>query len=107
MNILKFILASYGITFFLQHKAYPMLSKSEFFKKMLECTFCTGFHGGWISFLLLTRPEPVLRTQLFAELIAAGFAGAASTYIIDTIMTKIEEWNEQPVYEQKVVVDDD
>lgn len=93
MEILKFILSSYGITFFLQHKAYPFLAKNEFMKSMLECTFCTGFHGGWISYLLLSQPEPVLRMQLFAELVAAGFAGAAASYIIDTIMTKIEEWN--------------
>lgn len=75
-------------------------------KSMLECTFCTGFHGGWISYLLLSTPEPVLRIELFAQLIAAGFAGAASTYIVDTIMTKIEEWNASPVFEEEVVVDD-
>ena len=97
MDILKFILSSYGITFFLQHKAYPFLEKSEFLKKMLECTFCTGFHGGWISYLLLSRPEPVLRWQLLTDLIASGFAGAAAVYIVDTIMTKLEEWNSASV----------
>lgn len=106
MDIFQFILSSYGITFFLQHKAYPVLSKNAFMKSMLECTFCTGFHGGWISSLLLSTPEPVLRIELFSQLIAAGFAGAAATYIVDTIMTKIEEWNASPVFEEKVVVDD-
>ena len=92
MEIIKFILTSYGITFFLQHKAYPFLSKQPFFKEMLECTFCTGFHGGWIAFLLLAKNEPILKWQFIAELISWGFAGAAAAYIVDTLISKVEEY---------------
>jgi len=91
MEIVKFILTSYGITFFLQHKAYPYLEKNEFLKKMLECTFCTGFHGGWIAYFLLAKHEPVLRMELVLHLIGYGFAGAAAAYIVDTLISKVEE----------------
>ena len=92
MEIIKFILLVYGITFFLQHKTYSLLSKVPFFKKMLECTFCTGFHGGWIAFLLLVPPAPFLRLSIIVEMIVAGFIGAASSYIVDTLISKLEEY---------------
>ena len=108
MDLLTFILTTYGITFGLQHKAYPLLSKNEFMKKMLECTYCTGFHAGWISHLLLMKEEPVLKWQFIAELISYGFAGAAAVYIIDTLITKVEEWGVDPSdIEVEAEVEDD
>ena len=92
MEMIKFVLTSYGITFFLQHKAYPLLSKEPLLKEMLECTFCTGFHGGWIAFLLLSKQQHVLNAEFVAQIISWGFAGASAAYIVDTIISKIEEY---------------
>ena len=92
MELIKLNLASYGIIFFLQHKAYPFLSKQALLKEMLECTFCTGFHGGWIAFLLLSKQQHVLNAEFVAQIISWGFAGASAAYIVDTIISKIEEY---------------
>ena len=90
MEILKFILCVYGITFFLQHKAYPILSKNAFLKSMLECTFCTGFHGGWMTYVLTAHSSVDVNLATIFSLVSFGFVGASSAYILDAIVSKIE-----------------
>jgi hypothetical protein len=54
------------------------------------------------------KEEPVLKWQFIAELISYGFAGAAAVYIIDTLITKVEEWGVDPSdIEVEAEVEDD
>lgn len=93
MNIFIFLLCAYGITFFLQHKAYPLLSKIPFLKSMLECTFCTAFHTGWISFVLMTYPTMELKFVTLTDAISLSFATATVVYIMDVLVSYVESKN--------------
>lgn len=54
---------------------------------MLACSYCTGFHAGWISLLIL---HPALfndiQTILFWSFVSSSFS-----YIIDTFVAYLEE----------------
>lgn len=89
------LIVAYGITFGLMNdKAWFLtdpLRKIGFFDRMLNCAFCTGFHAGWIA-LLLTQPE-VIQTSwssLLREVVVYGFASAAFSYTLDTILRRLE-----------------
>lgn len=87
------LLTAYGFCFYLMNKATFLYGKSAFFDKMFECSFCTGFHCGWISWLLhtfalngvvLSKWEDVLSAILF------GFASACTCYLLDTLSQVME-----------------
>jgi hypothetical protein len=94
MNIFIFLLCAYGITFFLQHKAYPVLSKLPFLRSMLECTFCTAFYAGWISFVLMTYSTMSLSIVTFTDALSLGFASATTVYIMDVLVSYVEKQND-------------
>jgi hypothetical protein len=54
---------------------------------MLACSYCTGFHAGWISLLIL---HPALfndvQTILFWSFVSSSFS-----YIVDTFVAYLEE----------------
>jgi len=92
-------IAIYGICFGLQHKATILHGKSEFIDKMFKCTYCTGFHCGWIVFLIfyLLNTE-VYNVKLLVEMTMFAFYGASMCYIIDTVIRYFESNIE--VYEE-------
>ena len=81
------LLCGFGITFFLQHKAYHLLARLDFFKRMLECTFCIGVHGGWIAYVLCqwTLWADLSYAAILTQSVAYAFAGGAFTYVLDTV----------------------
>lgn len=84
------LLASYGVCFTLINKA-KFLRKIAFFEKMLECVFCTGFHAGWMTYLLISFSLLSTRFPLdWAELVATAFASASFCYTLDTIIIYLE-----------------
>jgi len=89
------LLVAYGICFALMNdKAWLLtewLRKSDFFDRMLDCSFCTGFHSGWIS-LLLTQPEVLDSSFSFflTALLSYGLASAAFCYVLDTWLRRLE-----------------
>jgi hypothetical protein len=87
MEIILILLCAFGITFFLQHKTYPLLSKIKFFKEMLECTFCTAVHAGWMSYLLCDWVNFIELpfTSMLTNLMVYAFAGGAFTYALDAV----------------------
>jgi hypothetical protein len=81
----------YGIMFALKDAKLPglkhardQLMKIGFFHEMLSCSFCTGFHAGWLTFLLEHRAVSLCDMLLY------GFVGASFCYITDTIVLKLE-----------------
>ena len=81
--------AMYGLTFFFLDSSIfaPirifLISKSVFLYKLFSCYFCSGFHIGWIVYLLY---YPIMFWKL-SHLIIWGFAGASISFIFDLIVS--------------------
>ena len=86
---------AYGICFGLMNgKAKPLtniLLRWDFFRRMLVCAYCTGFHSGWLAWLLVRFPSYAAKTANHglwlsggAEFLATAFASAAMCYLLDT-----------------------
>lgn len=116
MTLLLALLTAYGICFGLMNdKAYPLtnflrlISKGEggFFDQMFSCSYCTGFHSGWITWMMLwlasgARPSSPLgldfgtssATSLSLEMLMFAFASTAFCYLVDTASQWLEQRNE-------------
>ena len=107
MHFLLFLLAAYGLCFGLMNekvpffpllKRIPLFPDSEgntFFARMFDCPYCTGFHTGWVIWLIKSLPDfldgkfdPV---SFVPELLFFGFASSAFCYIADTLVILIEK----------------
>ena len=91
------LFSMYGITFAIKDASLLtpfrewVTSRSSFMEKMLSCSFCTGFHSGWISFFLLYfsgLTPPVER--LLPALLVYSFCGASFSYLMDILLLRIE-----------------
>jgi hypothetical protein len=107
MEFLLLLLAAYGITFGLMNQKVPVLTdrlkairfrvettdeeSTTFFQRMLVCPYCTGFHAGWLAWLIVRLPHHAF--QVFTiescvlavtELIGSAFAASAACYLLDT-----------------------
>lgn len=107
MEFVLMFLASYGLCFGLMNgkawfltdrlKALPLWKierkeddetvTSTFFQRMLVCPYCTGFHTGWIAWLLIRLPQHVVafKVESVLEAITTAFASAAVCYLLDTV----------------------
>tara|TARA_Y100000389_G_scaffold188778_1_gene211730 strand:+ start:1473 stop:1805 length:333 start_codon:yes stop_codon:yes gene_type:complete len=102
LSPLLLLLASYGACFGLMNEKLPVLNRvlyrvpimrdddANIFSRMFKCSYCTGFHTGWVVWLAsslgsLQGGDTVI-TLLFA------FASSASCYILDTSL----QWLERP-----------
>ena len=101
MDLLLFLFTAYGITFGLQNKL-PFLYSDRYLKtgepgsfldKMLKCTYCTGFHAGWMTgvILWLAQGMPSMNLDVIPQVILWSFASAAFSYMLDTILRWFEE----------------
>lgn len=86
------LLLAYGICFGLMNKVDFIRGKHPFFDRMLNCAYCTGFHAGWASFLLvhLASWDFQPKALLFAPL--WGFASGVFCYFVDTVGQLAESW---------------
>ena len=93
MEILLVLLCGFGITFFLQHTGYHLLKHIAFFEKMLQCTFCTAVHGGWLGYLLCSWVNFIELSfpLMLSTLMAYAFAGGAFTYALDAVASYWEK----------------
>ena len=100
MNILLFIILSYGLCFGLANKVPPLYSRDfreegvavTFIDRLLNCAYCLGFHTGWMSLgiLWLANGAPALDWTAFPITVAASFVSAASCYVADTAVRWLE-----------------
>lgn len=82
------LISAYGICFALQHKLKFLHGKVDWIDKMFECTFCTGFHAGWISYVLFHIDTP---QQIdLNKLLLFAFASSAFCYALDEFIKSIE-----------------
>jgi hypothetical protein len=114
MDFVLLLLCAYGITFALMNqkatwltdrlKALPFRveekedEKTTFFQRMLVCPFCTGFHAGWLAWLLTRLPEHAAHSfsvdrlvYALAECLGSAFASSAACYLLDTAAQYFED----------------
>lgn len=80
------LLFCYGLTFGLMNKTSWIQNRLQFTKSLLECSYCTGFHSGWIAYFMLnpsSQIDPI-------SLITWSFASAAFSYVLDTAVAYLE-----------------
>lgn len=93
IKMFTWILCTYGIAFAFCFKL--PISKEKlplFFQKLFTCMFCTGFWSGMCasSFCFYNDFSGLSWVGLILILLVYGFAGAAVSYIIDTILQRVE-----------------
>lgn len=84
--MLLILLAAAGITFGLQHKAVFLHKRLDILDRMLKCTYCTGFHGGWIAYVIAHTPQVNPQDALLY-----AFASAIFSYALDEAVKYLEE----------------
>jgi hypothetical protein len=89
------LLLAYGLCFGLMNKVDALRSAKwplgGFFDRMLSCSYCTGFHAGWIAWVL-TRAVYGLPTALLdaPAPILWAFSSSATCYLLDAASQAVE-----------------
>jgi hypothetical protein len=93
MDILLLLLASYALCFAFQHKLTFVHKRSAFIDKLLQCTFCTGFHTGWFIRILYHLGEGplVLSIANLIHLFIFALVSSSVCYLLDCIATYLEQ----------------
>ena len=95
------LLLCYGLCFGLMNKV-DALRKEKFFDRMLSCSYCTGFHAGWMGWVLsrLIYGLTVSTSMPLHEALAAtvgpaaiwAFTSAGFCYVVDVVSQLAEGW---------------
>lgn len=97
LNLWILLLAAYTITFGLQNDKLPAVSlrlrKIPFFEKMFECPYCTGFHAGWVVWVLSVGAQglPAEGWHNGASVILTALASATFCYALDVALQFLEK----------------
>lgn len=97
------LIAAYGITFGLMNDkaklitdllvAIPLFKDSNektFFARMFVCSYCTGFHAGWMVYLIENFEKATLSYGFFSALLVFSFASSIFCYSVDTVLQWFE-----------------
>jgi hypothetical protein len=95
------LLAAYGLCFgLMQGKAEPLTNILKrmplvggFFGRLLICSYCTGFHCGWMVYCLETIGSG-LNPTWYVEILYYTFASAAFCYVVDLCVDLAVRWLE-------------
>jgi len=75
----------YGLTFAIMNKIKILYNtKINLLNDLIKCSYCVGFHSGWICFLFKYK-HIELYNMFYCGLMAAAFC-----YVIDNICIKLE-----------------
>jgi len=81
------LLLAYGLAFGMMNKLpvaiYDRLP--SFFNRLLSCAYCTGFHAGWMIYLLLWWDS-----IYWVSIVAWALASAAFSYLADGAIRWLE-----------------
>lgn len=94
MEILLTVALMYGLTFAfkdakLLNRPRKWLARLDSFKELLSCAYCTGFHTGWMAFLLLKSAD-ISPLPWLQGLVIYAFVGAAVSYVLDVVLLHFE-----------------
>lgn len=85
---IDFVLA-YSLAFGLQNKVPFLDGKHAFLDALLKCAYCTGFHTGWMVWLVSWAVSGKLPVDggpvaIMASVLTWAFSSAAVCYVLDT-----------------------
>lgn len=95
MPTLVDLVLAYGLCFGLMNKVDALRSPKwplgGFFSRMLDCSYCTGFHAGWLAWAI-TRPFQGLELTVagVSPVLAWAFASSAFCYLVDASSQMVE-----------------
>lgn len=87
------LLGAYGLCFGLQHKVPFLHGRSVFLDNLLRCSYCVGFHCGWVMWLLVWVSQgqaPATGVGIPASILMWGLASAAWCYGVDVLTSWME-----------------
>lgn len=90
------LLLAYSITFGLQNdklrSVTDRLRQFSLFENMLNCSYCTGFHAGWASWLLLASLQgfPAEGWYNALSMMITALTASISVYFADTLLQAVE-----------------
>lgn len=99
MEDMIILLSAYGITFGLQHKVPYLHGKNETLDKLLQCTYCTGFHAGYLAYGIkkgLDYAQTGQSNATIGEALTFAFASSSFSYLADT-GARMMESNSDPI----------
>jgi hypothetical protein len=90
MEIFMLLLGAYGLCFGFQNKATFLHNKNPFFDSMFQCSYCTGFHCGWITWISDILVKGELSFITIHQMTIFAFASAAFCFGMDEIIQYFE-----------------
>lgn len=98
MPTLTYLLFAYGITFGIQNKAPFLRGKVDLLDALVKCTYCVGFHAGWMAWIFYWTVENpslgvgdlVIARNIVLSVLTWGLSSAAFSYGIDTAIRWFE-----------------
>tara|TARA_A100001015_G_C14952702_1_gene697407 strand:- start:995 stop:1339 length:345 start_codon:yes stop_codon:yes gene_type:complete len=109
MEFFCYLIAAYGITFGMQNKALFLRDKHSFLDAMLHCTYCTGFHAGWLTWLIWKIDSVINGSVWGFELLGMllfAMASSGFSYFIDTAVRLMETYADPVLLEDEDSEDD-
>ena len=98
------LLIAYAVCFGIQNKLLFLRNRHDLLDHLLVCTYCTGFHAGWITYILWVQPDSIFNmVQYILPLLGFSLASSAFCYGLDTLIRLMERFApiSPPVYEQE------
>ena len=91
MELVWFILASYGLTFLVVYasifdKIRPSKEWLGGLGKLFHCPLCFGFHAGWFLFVINRWTELFTFDYTLANFLICGCVGAGTSYLLSMIV---------------------
>jgi len=102
LHLLPYLIPAYAICFGIQNKV-PFLYKMEWLHGFLTCTYCVGFHAGWMTWLLAWGLEGKLPAEgwhIVPSVLLWGLASSAFCYAVDAAIKWLEVNSAQPVEDE-------
>ena len=95
MPSLLHILVMFGLCFGFQNKLPFLHGRLNVLDRLLKCSYCMGFHCGWLTWLLTACANGDLPAHGWvpaaASLALWAFIGAASCYLLDALAKWVED----------------
>ena len=106
MTPLLMLIAAYGVCFGLMNEKVAFLNRvlyaiplsrreaGNFFQRMFRYSYCTGFHAGWMVWVVGVLPHFITAglsvPEMVGDALLAAFASSAFCYAADTIIQWFE-----------------
>jgi len=83
---------AYAVAFGIQNKV-PFLYRFEWLHGFLGCTYCVGFHAGWMTWLMawaVTGTTPAGEWHIFPSVMLWALTSSAFCYSLDALVKYLE-----------------